>query len=178
MTISRPAFAGEPNEFARVRRGRRHRLLDQHVAAARERRARMLEMKNMGRGDHDAVHFDAGQHLAIVLEAALDAEGALDLGKLARAEPVDGDDLAIGVRLEDRDMVHDRPPAGADDSDARATTHEPHSSNSFLIAAPERRISDALLAPLRAASTRARKAGVTTRVRFLSPRGAAGLSCT
>ena len=40
---------------------------------------------------------------------------SLHLLELGRAEAVDRDDLAVGILLQHRDMVGDRPPAGADD---------------------------------------------------------------
>src|SRR6185437_15465166 len=119
-----PSLGGEPDESARVASFGGHRLLDQHVTAVAKRRARVLEMKDVRRGDDDAVHLDAREHLAVVLEAMSDSEGALNLGELARAKPVDRDDFAVRESLERRNMVGDRPPAGADDSDARWTTHK------------------------------------------------------
>jgi hypothetical protein len=77
--------------------------------------------------------------MSTLLEAMLDAEGALNLGELARAKAVDGDDLAVGDRLQSRDMIGDRPPAGADDSNTRAASHAPLSCDPFIIDVPSPR---------------------------------------
>src|SRR5260221_6639067 len=93
------------------------------MAALGQHSAGMLEMERMRRSDDDAIHRHRVQHLAIVLEPRGDAEGLLDAVKFLRAQPVDRHDLAVGQRLQHRDVVDDRPPPRADDANARLGAH-------------------------------------------------------
>ena len=93
------------------------------MAALFERRAGVLEVGDMGRGDDDAVHRHGVEHLAEILESLGNGESTLHLSEFRLAEPIDRDDLAIGQRFEDGDVVDDGPPAGADHANSRPPVH-------------------------------------------------------
>ena len=87
---------GERHQRPGIGGARGQRLLDEDMAALRQRGLGMLEMEDVRRGDDDAVHRYRIEHLAIVLEAKGDAEGLLHLGELGLAQAVHRHDLAIG----------------------------------------------------------------------------------
>jgi hypothetical protein len=102
----------------RIGRPRRRRLLDQHVAAGRQRHHRMLGMQRVRRGDDHAVRPRLRQQRRRVLVAGRNGEILAQPPQLCFAQPADADAGRCGMRLQHRKMVQRRPPAGANDGDA------------------------------------------------------------
>ena len=88
---------GLGDEVARVGRRRRQRLFHQQMTAFGERGDGVLVMQHVRRGDHHAIHRNLIEHGAIILESERHIKFSLQLGQFARAEAIDGDDLAILV---------------------------------------------------------------------------------
>src|ERR1700722_8580531 len=93
------------------------------MTAFAERRDSVFVMERERRGDHRAIHRDMVEHGAIVLEPKRYFKFPLELGQLFRAQAIHCDDLAIAVRFQRRQMVDRRPPASADHSNARPSSH-------------------------------------------------------
>ena len=123
-----PGRVRRRDDVAGIGRGSRKRLLDEDMQSLGQRSQRMLVMIDMRRGDDHTVHRDGVQHRAIILERGGHAEFAGHGRKLLGTEPVDRDDLAIRIGLQQRQMVGDRPPAGPDHADTRLPRHVSHSS--------------------------------------------------
>ncbi len=97
---------GQLHERRGLLERRRHRLLDEHVLAGRERRARERAVHRHAREHEDDVDVVALDHGLGARQAGVDAEPQTGRAALALVDVVDGGDARAAGRREALDHAH------------------------------------------------------------------------
>ncbi len=85
----------------------------------------MGAMEIVRRGDDESVHRRFVQHRSKILGAVGDAESRLHSVELGLSKPADGNQLHIGARFQNGQVVSDRPPTRARHANAQFSAHAP-----------------------------------------------------